>query len=319
MTRVAVVAPNSLLGRELRERLGTRPDLFGDVRLLSSDEDEIGQLAESGGAAAFVGRLDDEAFDGIELAFFCGAIADDRPWIERLPETARAIVLSHGATSADAEPAIAGHARTGEIAGALLTPHPAAYGAALLLARLAPFGVRGAQAVALLPVSTRGAAALEELFEQTRALLAFRSPGKRELRGQLAFNLALSAADSADVARQVVACLGADYPFSIQLLDAGVFHGVGLSLRIELGASPEVHEIRRALGADPRIELARKPAGVSPVALAGSDRLVVGEIRPAGAAGALWIWAAFDNLTRGGAAAAIELADELLGDAMPPS
>jgi len=319
VSRVAVVAPNSLLGRELRERLSARAGRFADVRLLSGDEDEIGQLAESGGAAGFVGRLDDDAFAGVEIVFFCGAIADDKPWIERLPPAARALVLSRGATTTDGEPAIAGQGRAGRAGGPLLVPHPAAYGAALLLARLEPLGVRCAQAVAILPVSCQDEAGLEALFEQTRGLLAFQQLGRKELRGQVAFNVSLSAADGDDVGRQVVACLDASYPVAVQLVDAGIFHGVGLSLRVELGTAVDSRALRQALGADPRIELARRPATVSPVALAGSEQVVVGEIRSAGAAGEYWIWAAFDNLVRGGALAAVELAEELLDGSAPPA
>jgi aspartate-semialdehyde dehydrogenase len=319
MSRAAVVSPNSLVARELRERLAARPDLFDDVRLLSAEEDEIGQLAESGGAAAFVGRLEDDAFEGVDLVFFCGSIADDRPWLERLPEASGAVVLSRGASTADAEPALAGRAPGAPLAGRRLALHPAAYGAALLLARLEPLGVRAAQAVALLPVSAHDDAGLEALFEQTRALLSFRGPERGELRGQIAFNVALSAADADEVGRQVAAVLGGSYPISLQLVDAGVFHGVGLSLRVELAPETHVRAVRRALAADPRIEIARRPATVSPAALAGSERLIVGEIRPAGEPGAFWIWAVFDNLIRGGALAAIELAEELLAGSARPS
>ena len=72
---VAVVHPTSLLAKELRERLEARSDLCRELRLLSLDEEEIGAVTESAGAAAFVGRLEPDSLAGVDLAFFCGDIA----------------------------------------------------------------------------------------------------------------------------------------------------------------------------------------------------------------------------------------------------
>lgn len=315
MKRVGVVAPNTLVGRELRERLASRPDLFGDLRLLSVDEDEIGQLAESGGGAAFVARLDDDSLESLELVFFCGTIEADRPWVERVPAGATAIVASHGASAGDGAPALAGIGAGSAAGPTLLVPHPAAVGTALLLARLAPFGLRAAHAVAILPVSRGGAPAIEALFDETRDLLNFKVKTGAAARGQVAFNLAPAADDAADVARQARQTLGVEFPLSVQLLAAGVFHGVGLSLHVELERPGDERELRRALAGDPRLELARKPATVSPAALAGSDRLVVGELRRGPAPESLQLWAAFDNIVRGSALSASELAEELLSGA----
>jgi aspartate-semialdehyde dehydrogenase len=311
--RAGVVRPNTLIGRELRAQLAERSDLFDELRLLSADPDEIGQLAEGAGGATFVSPLAEDAFDGLAAVFFCGEIAADRPWIERVPREVVAIVLSSGAGSADGRPRVAGLGGVALDQGPLLSPHPAAIGAALLLARLLPLGVRAAHAVAMMPVSTRGQRALDELFAETRALLAFQAPKRAAGRAQNAFNVQLAESDAGDVARQTLVALGTEIPFSLQIVDAGLFHGVGLALHVELAAAADAKRVRELLAADARIEVARKPAGVSPVALAGSERLVVGEVRAGATADRISIWAAFDNLTRGGALAAVELAEEIVG------
>jgi aspartate-semialdehyde dehydrogenase len=51
---------------------------------------------------------------------------------------------------------------------------------------------------------------------------------------------------------------------------------------------------------------------VGPVTVAGGERLTVGAVRAA--AGGYSIWAAMDNLLRGGALNAVELAEEMLAD-----
>jgi len=317
--RIAVVSPNTLVARELRERLAARPDLCDEVRLLSGDESEVGQLASDAGGATFVGRFDEDSLEDCLLAVFCGTASDDRELLSRVPEGCPVILLSTGALSSDGAARVAGVGR-GALpeANVWVSAHPAAYGAALLLSRLESLEPRAAQAVAQLPVSMIDEPAIDALFEQTRALLAFQKPKAAVLPRQLAFNFEPADDDAADIANQVRSALGSDLPFSCHLLRAGVFHGVGLALRIEPGRSADPDEVRRLLAADPRIEVTRRPETVSPVALAGSERL---RVAPPilGADGSLWLWAAYDNLTRSGALNALELAEELLASGATPA
>ena len=51
-----------------------------------------------------------------------------------------------------------------------------------------------------------------------------------------------------------------------------------------------------------------------PVDAAAREEVVVGSVRPdAGAPGGYWIWAVMDNLTRGGALNAVEVAEPSAG------
>jgi hypothetical protein len=49
MTRLALLSPTKLLGRELIEKLDERPDLWQDVDLLSLADDEVGALTDAVG------------------------------------------------------------------------------------------------------------------------------------------------------------------------------------------------------------------------------------------------------------------------------
>ncbi|KAB2957129.1 MAG: hypothetical protein F9K18_12880, partial [Thermoanaerobaculia bacterium] len=108
MSVVAVVHPTSLLARELRERLEARPDLCGELRLLSDTEDEVGTITESAGAAALVGRLGAEALEGVDLAFVVGDIERVRESLRQLPPGLPTVLLCAGATEDDAPAAVAG-------------------------------------------------------------------------------------------------------------------------------------------------------------------------------------------------------------------
>jgi aspartate-semialdehyde dehydrogenase len=58
--------------------------------------------------------------------------------------------------------------------------------------------------------------------------------------------------------------------------------------------------------------LSDKPRLLGPIDAAASDKVLFGTVRKDEAAGGLWLWAVMDNLTRGGALNAIEIAEALL-------
>jgi aspartate-semialdehyde dehydrogenase len=308
VTRVAVVHSGSLVGRELRQQIAARAERFEEIRVLSTVEEEIGDVTEVAGAAAFVGRVDEHAFDGIDLAYFCGSIERDREALAALPPAVAAVLLSRGATAEDAPAAVAGVGLAGRGGARRLTsPHPATVAATLLLDRLGPFAPRRAVATVALPVTVDSDSGLDDLFDESRRLMSFQSPAGRGR--QIAFNLTPDATAAAQVEREIAAALGRPLEVAVQIVRAGVFHGLALSLWVELEPTTDAGALRRALGGG-GVEVARKPAGVGPVSVAGSERLVVGEVRPG--AGGYSIWAAMDNLVRGGALNALELGDELL-------
>ena len=125
VTAIAILHPMGLLGKELRETLGTAPGFAGDVRLLSSRDDEIGTLTEVAGAAAMVTRYEPETLRGVPIAFFCGSMEDNRPLLAELPPETTAILLSLDATVEDGLPVVAG-VNTEAARGhrVLLSPHP---------------------------------------------------------------------------------------------------------------------------------------------------------------------------------------------------
>jgi aspartate-semialdehyde dehydrogenase len=92
---------------------------------------------------------------------------------------------------------------------------------------------------------------------------------------------------------------------------------VAVSLRVELAEQPTPAEVRKRLGAARGVALARDPRKASPVAVAGEESLLVGEVRAAGEPGAYWIWATMDNLVRGGALNALDVAAAMLAAGRP--
>ena len=316
MATLAIVNPTTLLGKELRESVGSRPALAApEVRLLSTNEEEVGTLTEVGGAAAVVQRLDDAALDGVDVAFFCGGIEPARPVLEAKPGATTAIVLSFDATVEDGRPVVAGvNTGAAERGAVLLSPHPAAVLLAHLLHPLRGPGVEEAVAVVVQPTSMYGEPGLDELFRQTREILAMTSRTPSPIFGrQLAFNLLPVKAAVEPVAAQLRAVLRDEPVVSLDVVQGGVFHSMSASLYVRSPGDPGIKVVRKALGGHPYVELADNPRHLGPIEAAAQEKVLVGAVRQeTGGAGGYWLWAVMDNLTRGGALNALEIAEAVL-------
>lgn len=323
MRSTVLVNPTTLLGKEMRDTLGARRSAWSDVRLLSSREDEIGSLSEIGDAAALVARLEPGSFAGVDVAFFCGAIGDTRPLLAELPDETTAIVLSTGATAADGRPVVAGVNDGANVGGGterkrLLSPHPAVILLAHLLHPLRGLGIEEAAATVIQPASVHDDAGIEELFEQTRQIVAISPKLPSPIFGsQLTFNVLPVPAASDPLREEIRQVLANEPPVSLQLLQGGIFHSLAASLYVRCASGPtgppDVKALRKALGGNPHLELVRKPGHLGPIDAAAHDKVLVGTIQQeAEAPGGFWLWAVMDNLTRGGALNALALAESIL-------
>jgi len=179
-----------------------------------------------------------------------------------------------------------------------------------LLHPLAAFAPREAVATVVQPASLHDDPGIDELFEQTRQIIAMTPRRRSQVFGaQLAFNL-LPAADAEDTAAHVAAALGAVLPapppLSLQLLQGGIFHCLAISLHLRFAASPSAPAVRKALAASPFVEPAHDSRHLGPIDAAASDKVLLGAVWKDERG--VWIWAAMDNLTRGGAVNALEIA-----------
>jgi aspartate-semialdehyde dehydrogenase len=313
---VAILHPTRLPGRELRETIAARHPDWTDVRLLSTREDEIGTLTEVAGAAALVGRYEPEALKGVDLAFFCGTAEESRPLRAELPAAATAILLSPEATLDDDVPVVAGV--NGEAAHgrrALVSPHPAAVMLAHLLHPLREFAPTEAVATLIQPASMKDQAGLEELFENSRQIVAMTSRTATPVFGtQLAFNVlpaAMATGAVETVGDQLHTVLAGAPPVTLQILQGAVFHAIAASVFVRCPSSPSLAAFRKALGENPVLEAAARPRLLGPVDAAASDKVIFGSLRKDDTGG-FWLWAVMDNLTRGGALNALEIAEAVL-------
>lgn len=298
--RVAIVHPTSLLARELRERLEERTDLWSELRLMSTREEEIGTVTEVAGHAALVERLQSDSMAGIDLLLVCDDSAHTAPLLLDLPPTVTVVVLSRDATSAVGQVLVDGINLDGaDLGQVLVSPHPAVLALSRLLMPMRALGLNTVNATVLQPVSFHGEEALDEVFAQTRNLLAFRPvDGGGTFAAQMAFNL-LPTDDAVvpQLCRDLLEVLEMPLALSLQIIQAGVFHGLSISACCRFDTDPGDAALREALARAPGIELAESPQSLGPVHAASSSDVLVGHVRAAEEwPGAYWLWLVADHL-----------------------
>ncbi len=314
MTRLALIHPTGMVATELREELERRRELWTELLLLSSKEDEIGVLTSVREAATAIQAVSADRLEGVDVAFFCDTVKGNRPLLEEVPADTVSVMLSPDAGPEDGHPAVAG-VNLDSVADfpRLSSPHPGVVALAHLLQPLLAYRPYRAMATLLEPVSTAGKAGLDEMLVQTRSVLAFQSqPPRDALPAQLAFNLLPGPEPTAAMTRQLAAVLDADVGAVIRTVQAGVFHSYGISLYVDLDEDPGVEAIAGALGAHPANEISDEPELLGPIDAAGRDEVLIGPViaepeRPGG----YHLWAVMDHLTCGGAGNAIAILEAL--------
>jgi aspartate-semialdehyde dehydrogenase len=314
--RITLVGSESLLGREIRD-LAATAGLDLSLRLVATEEADAGTLARVGDEPAIVEPLTAQSIEGADAVILAGPpessskaldLAAGLPIIdatgaaeERHDARVRAPLVE------EEEPGEEQPARVHVVA------HPAAVALALLVRRLhAGDPLRRVVVQVFAPASERGPAGIEELQQQTVALLSFKSLPKAVFDTQAAFNLVAGYGEEAPatledtelrIERHLATLLalpgegeGAPMP-SIRVVQAPVFHGYTLSLWVEFESNPGVDALEQTLGAASIDVRGRDLEPPNIVGQAGQGGISVGAIQAdRNDPEACWIWAVADNI-----------------------
>lgn len=312
--KVLVVEPNSLVGKELREMVEAASDPRLQIELAAVSEEGVSTLTRLDDEAALVTEITPESLRDADVAVLCGRAARQRRAVEMARREATQLVVA--ATELDhpeGTPVVAGlgdrELVTDEV---LVSPYPATIALGHLLAPLVERGLARASATVLLPASSQDNAGLDELFEQARSLLTFAADKPVAVYGhQLAFNL-LPGPSAEAMRRHVARILDREIDLSVQLLQSPVFHGVAVSLLVEVDPGRDEADIRAAIDASPYCEAVEADEGLGPIDSTRREEILVGRIAAdADRPGAFWIWAVMDNLRRGGASNVLAILQSL--------
>lgn len=329
--RVGVLGANSLIGETLLELLVERRFPAVEIRAFA--------LGATAGAQVSAGGedWDIEELAGADLSAFDLLFAAPQtglsPSALRALAGGKTVLIDAGQALGDeAGPVSVVPEANGELlAGApSLIASPAALSVALatLLKPLhSRYGLDRVQVSSYQAVSELGREAVEELAQQTRQLLTFQPVSTRVFSRQIAFNcLPLigelddqgQSSEERRVTAELRGLLGEPaLAIAITAVRVPVFYGHGASVSVETTQPFDLIEVEALLAAAPGLSLVNDasrdyyPTAVTEAS--GEDAVCIGRLRrDPSHAQSLQLWLVADNLRKGGALNAVQIAEALL-------
>jgi len=309
---IALIGGETMLGREIREVFG-ESSIGAQMRLVAEEADAAGTLTEIDGAAALLEPFDPAEIEDAGVIVLAGSPESYR---KMSGEGVSGVIVDLTYAAEDAPgariraPLVEEDGNEPDLSGPQVIAHPAAIAIRLLLGRLhRAYPIARSVIHVFAPASERGTPGVEELQQQTVALLSLHQLPKKVFDAQLSFNMLAQLGEEAAhplleteerIERHLATLL--DQPEappmpSLKLVQAPVFHGYSFSLWVEFEESPTAAEVEDALGGESievRSESEEPPTNAG---VAGQSGISVGVIAPdRNEANAMWIWMVADNL-----------------------
>jgi aspartate-semialdehyde dehydrogenase len=330
---VAVVGPRGLIGGEIVELLESRAFPVRELRLLGSLRTAGAEL-HGEGPVRRIALLGPDSFTGVDLAFFAAGPRVAGEFAPAAVDAGAAVIDTSSRFRLDpAVPLVVPEVNVAEIGerrerGIVASPSPTAIGLAVVLQPLADAaGLRRVVVSTYQGASGAGRHAMESLSRETIELLNTGTPRRRHFARRIAFNcvpeigtLDPGGATSHELqvieeTRKVLGDPG--LALSLTAVRVPVFYGYAASIHLEteqpLGADGAGALLRGAPGI--LVHESAEDAYPTPVETAGSSATHVGRLRDDPAAeNGLALWITLDNVHKGGALNAVEIAEILVRD-----
>jgi aspartate-semialdehyde dehydrogenase len=339
--RVAVVGATGVVGREMLRTLEDRRFPADEVVALASPRSEGIRLA-FGGRELVVGRLDRASFQDVDLALFTAGAATSREHAPRAVDGGCMVVDNSSAFRMDpGVPLVIPEINAGALdghRGIVANPNCTAITALMAVAPLhGAAGLRSMVISSYQSVSGMGQRGISELVEQVEKLrgqeLDLRAPDPEALPAGEMFGRTIahnvlpragtfeedgSTSEEVKMANEARKILGLpELPVAMTCVRVPTIVGHAVSVHAELERDLPADEARRLLERAPGVEVVDDPATdrfPTPIDAAGRDEILVGRIRqPEGFPRSLLLFAVGDNLRKGAALNAVQIAERLAG------
>lgn len=327
--RVAVVGATGLVGAEIVNVLAERQFPLTELRLYASDR-SAGDTVRCGTLDCRVELLDQARFTDVDVIFLAAPEAASAAAGRMADAGAVIIDTTQRYVADDTIPLVVPEVNADAVTAGrgprvLASPDPVGIALAVALAPLqAAAGLRSVVATTYEPASTSGRAGVEELQRETVELLHGRSPGHEVFPQRLAFNAvphigdlpAGGASSAEDLAARALRRLLSVPALAVSLTRVRIptFFGVGVALTAELGRCLDAAEVREILRAAPGCLLVPESGAgeyLTPADTVGEDAVCIGRVRTADEPPRLSLWLTIDNLRKGSAVNAVQIAELL--------
>jgi aspartate-semialdehyde dehydrogenase len=330
---VAVIGATGLVGAEIISVLAERRFPIADLQLYASLR-TAGDEIQCGPLTARVELLEGARFNNTDVVFLAAGEQTSAEWVERAAASGAVVIDTAQLFAADEDvplvvpevnaAALAGHTNRGLV----VSPDPPAIALAVALNPLrAAVGISRVVVSAFEPVSTAGRAGVEELQQQTLDLMQGRSVEVTRFPHRAAFNLLpqvgeFLAGGAARDEQQTAAALRRllelpDLAVSVTRVWVPLFYGEALSVNVETVEHLTAPQAQDLLRAAPGVLLQDDAATqLYPTAAdaVGQDATLVGRVRDHETLNVLDLWLVIDNIRKGAAVNAVQIAELLIRD-----
>lgn len=326
---VAVVGATGAVGEVVLRLLEERHFPVGELRALASER-SAGSRVAFAGRSLEVQEVRPDAFDGVDFVFFAatgslskalapevakrGGVAIDKSSTWRLDPQVPLVVPEINPEALEKH------------RGIVACPNCTTIGFVMALEPIRrAAGLRSVVVTTLQAVSGAGKPGLLELRTQVDAIARGEPPVAKQFAAPIAFNavpLCESFRDDGYSTEEMKLLMETrkimelpDVAVSMTCVRVPVAVGHSAAMLIETERPLSAQEARAALEAFPGVEVVDDPSRdlfPTPQDVAGSDAVLVGRIRKDLGSDRLWLWQVSDNLRKGAATNAIQIAEEML-------
>jgi aspartate-semialdehyde dehydrogenase len=330
---VAVVGATGAVGTVMIDILAERKFPVGELRPLASAR-SAGDRVSFHDRDLVLRELTKDSFEGVDIALFSAGADISREYAP-IAAKAGAVVIDNSAAWRMGKdvPLVVPEVNRADIAkhkGIIANPNCSTIQLVVTLKPLHDAArIKRVVVTTLQSVSGTGKEAMDELLEETQALLSFKEPEPKVYPHQIAFNCLPHIDDFLpsgytkeemkllDETRKI---MGDDsIRVTATTVRVPVYVGHAESVNIETEKKLSANEARAILCEAPGILLYDDPAHKiypTPLDAAGKDEVYVGRIREdESVPNGLNLWIVADNLRKGAALNAIQIAEELIKDA----
>lgn len=327
---VAVAGATGAVGREMVEILEERNFPVSDLVLLASERSE-GKRIEFNGKSRTIKRLTKDSFEGVDLALFSAGAERSLEFAPAAVKSGAVVIDNSSAFRMDPKvPLVVPEVNPLAIAkhsGIIANPNCSTIGMVVALKPLHDAArIKRIVVTTFQSVSGTGKKAVDELAGQTVALLNFRDVEKKVYPHQIAFNCIphidsfLENGYTREEMKMVNETRKIMEDDSILVtattVRVPVFRCHSESINIETEKKISANEVRAILSTAPGVIVyddPKKNLYPLPIDVAGKDETYAGRIRedesiPNG----INLWIVFDNLRKGAALNAVQIAEYLI-------
>ena len=329
--RVGVLGATGLVGTRILELLAARDFPLAALRPLASAR-SAGKLIEWGGTSLTVRELSEDSIQDLDIVLSSAGGKVSAEWTPRLVEAGATVIdnTSYWRMHDDV-PLVVSEVNPDDLEGHRgIIANPNCSTMQMVVALKPLFDAAGIERLVVSTyqaVSGTGKAAIDELNQQTRAVLEGRQAKASIYPHQIAFNALAQAGsfkggdDHTDEERKLInetrKILGdPSIRVSATCVRVPVVTGHSEAVNVETRQPLEPERARELLAAAPGVKVVDEPgAGRFPMAIeaAGQDEVLVGRIRrDPGNERALDMWIVADNLRKGAATNTVQLAELLV-------